>query len=140
MGSSRCISRALPASGPERGTSTANAAMWLAKGAPDLMQRLPGLPTASDPVLCVRESLDRFPSLINTILKQHVYQMVLHRPIESTAVIGHMILGVRVQRKRAISLRAKCEKVTPASEPRFAGHCARVEFCDLRLMDRDRDG
>ena len=91
-------------------------------------------------VLCVRESLDRFPSLINTILKQHVYQMVLHRPIESTAVIGHMILGVRVQRKRAISLRAKCEKVTPASEPRFAGHCARVESCDLRLMDRDRDG
>jgi hypothetical protein len=36
----------------------------------------------------VRESLDRFPSLINTILKQQVHQMVLHRPIESTALIG----------------------------------------------------
>jgi hypothetical protein len=35
----------------------------------------------------VRESLDRFPSLINTILKQQVHQMVLHRPIESTAFI-----------------------------------------------------
>src|SRR6266851_7595017 len=40
--------------------------------------------------LWVRESLDRFPSLINTILKQHVYQMVLHRPIESTAVTGEV--------------------------------------------------
>jgi hypothetical protein len=41
--------------------------------------------------LSVRESLDRFPSLINTILKQHVYQMVLHRPIECTALIGHLL-------------------------------------------------
>jgi hypothetical protein len=38
--------------------------------------------------LSVRESLDRFPSLINTILKQHVYQIVLHRPIECTGTIG----------------------------------------------------
>jgi hypothetical protein len=37
-------------------------------------------------VLCVRESLDRFPSLINTILKQRIYQMVLHRPIECSAL------------------------------------------------------
>jgi len=39
----------------------------------------------------VGESLDRFPSLMNTILKQHVYQMVLHRPIESTALIRHWV-------------------------------------------------
>jgi hypothetical protein len=44
-------------------------------------------------VLCAGESLARFPSLINTILKQHVYQMVLHRPIESTPFVdrdGHI--------------------------------------------------
>jgi hypothetical protein len=41
----------------------------------------------------VRESLDRFPSLINTILKQHVYQMVLHRPIESTPLIRHYAIS-----------------------------------------------
>src|SRR5260370_35065581 len=41
-------------------------------------------------VLCVGESLDRFPSFINTILKQHVYQMVLHRPIECTAFIRRL--------------------------------------------------
>ena len=34
----------------------------------------------------MRESLDRFPSLINTILKQRIYQMVLHRPIECSAL------------------------------------------------------
>ncbi len=32
--------------------------------------------------------VDRFPWLINTILKQPVYQMVLHRPIECTALTG----------------------------------------------------
>jgi hypothetical protein len=37
---------------------------------------------------CVKESLDRFPSLMNTTLQQQIYQMVLHRPIESTALIG----------------------------------------------------
>ena len=34
------------------------------------------------------ESLDRFCWLINTILKPQVFQMVLHRPIECTAVTG----------------------------------------------------
>jgi len=38
----------------------------------------------------VRESLDRFPWVIDTILKLHVYQMVLHRPIECTALTGQV--------------------------------------------------
>jgi hypothetical protein len=63
--------------------------MRLAIGAPDLMQRLPGLPTVQISVLCAKESLARFPSLINTILEQQVYQMVLHRPREFTALTRH---------------------------------------------------
>ena len=42
-------------------------------------------------VLCVRESLDRFPWVIDTILKLHVYQMVLHRPIECTRLTRHNV-------------------------------------------------
>jgi hypothetical protein len=37
----------------------------------------------------VRESLDRPPWLINTILKQQLYQTVLPRPIEPIRLIGH---------------------------------------------------
>src|SRR5262245_8364680 len=63
-----------------------------------------GLPKAR-PILCndcpdsqrlqisdlwVTESLDRVPSLLNTNLKQKVYYMVLHRPIESTAFVRRL--------------------------------------------------
>jgi len=41
-------------------------------------------------IFSVGESLDRFCWLINTILKPQVYQMVLHRPIESTVLTRHL--------------------------------------------------
>jgi hypothetical protein len=37
-------------------------------------------------------SLVPFPSLINTILKRLVYQMVSRRPVESTPLIRHVPL------------------------------------------------
>ena len=63
----------------------------LAKGAPDLMQRLPAFQRRQISVLCVAEGLARFPSLINTISKQKIYLMVLHRP---TALTGKWVLDL----------------------------------------------
>jgi hypothetical protein len=52
----------------------------------------------------------RFLSLINTILKQHVYQMVLHRPIESTALIRQVervsgtLLAIVMRKSRLLKI------------------------------------
>ena len=51
----------------------ANGGMWLAKYAPDRMQRLPGLPPLPYIRFLLGESLDRFLWVINTILKQQIF-------------------------------------------------------------------
>jgi len=67
--------------------------MRLAIGTPDLMLRLPGLPTSPN-IRYLRRRKSR-PLLLthsNTILKLQVYQMVLHRPIECTPLIGTFLM------------------------------------------------
>jgi len=54
-------------------------------GEPDLIQRLPGLPTTNPKVpFREEEGYNRLPRVTNTIREQRDHSMVLHRPIEFT--------------------------------------------------------
>jgi len=63
--------------------------MRLAIGTPNIMQRLPRLPTPPN-IRYLRGRKSRPPLLThrNTILKPHVYQMVLRRPSEPARQFG----------------------------------------------------
>jgi len=65
--------------------------MWLVKGAPDLMLRLPGLPTTPDFVLLDRREAQTvvLASSHTTFREQPYIQMVLHRPIETIHITRH---------------------------------------------------
>jgi hypothetical protein len=66
--------------------------MGLAVGTPDLMLRLPGLPTSPNiRYLRRRKSRPLLSTHSNTILKPQVYQMVLHRHIECTRQLGSYV-------------------------------------------------
>jgi hypothetical protein len=72
-----------------RQQQTANGGMWLIKGPPNLMQRLSRLPSPPDVALLNRRQPKSFPWLhINTTFYgPDLYQMVLHRPIETTTLV-----------------------------------------------------
>jgi hypothetical protein len=62
--------------------------VWLIEGAPDLVQRLTGFPSAPDVVLLDRSESKPFSCPHTTPpLTADLYQMVLHRPVETTAFI-----------------------------------------------------
>jgi hypothetical protein len=89
--------------------------MGLAIGAPNIMQRLPRLPTPPN-IRYLRGGKSRPPLLThsNTILKPQVYQMMLHRPIECTALTGQVdSTGCGVQKSPMHTTSVKPSGVNP---------------------------
>jgi hypothetical protein len=65
--------------------------MFFAKGTPDLMQRLPCLPTTPHVAFLLCRKPKPFPRLHkHHLLKTALYKMVLHRPSEPAAEIGQV--------------------------------------------------
>jgi hypothetical protein len=70
---------------------TSNRTMGLIKSAPNLVQRLSGLPPSPDRALLGRRKSKPLSRLHATPpLGTDLHRMVLHRPIETTAFIRHM--------------------------------------------------
>src|ERR1700726_981986 len=73
-----------------------NDPMCLAKGPPNLMQRLPVLPAPPHIVPLLLRKLEAPPKCHkHNLIEKDLYQMVLHRPVEPARLIGMWLFADR---------------------------------------------